>query len=134
DRVVTREAIVPLHMASVSAVLTLHGGDQGGKTRTIHPVLRKTELRRRGLLLSVIFGSSTALAAQADDSRTALLQKYLKKSEENKAKNDKDRRDDFYKRNYKDYFEFMKGSLEGKKEEQLTESEKGILEWLKTNK
>lgn len=44
------------------------------------------------------------------------------------------RLDSYYKRNYKDYFEFVEGSLNGKEGQQLTESEKGILDWLKRNK
>ena len=44
------------------------------------------------------------------------------------------RLDSYYKRNYKDYFEFVEGSLNGKEGQQLTESEKGILDWLKSNK
>ncbi|CAH2042943.1 unnamed protein product [Thlaspi arvense] len=56
--------------------------------------------------------------------------KYLKKSEDNKAKNDKE---SYYKRNYKDYFDFVEGSLRAKKGE-LSESEQGILDWLQKNK
>ena len=44
------------------------------------------------------------------------------------------RRDDVYKRNYKDYFGFMEGLVREKKVEELTESEKGILAWLDKNK
>ncbi|BBH09710.1 hypothetical protein Prudu_022283 [Prunus dulcis] len=58
---------------------------------------------------------------------------YLKKSEENKAKNDKERMDSYYKRNYKDYFGFEEGTIRAKKGE-LTKSEKGILDWLENNK
>ncbi|XP_057495999.1 uncharacterized protein LOC130780981 [Actinidia eriantha] len=94
-----------------------------GRTRTT----RVMEVGRRGLLLSIMIATS-----QVNDSRTQLLQKYLKKSEDNKAKNDKERLDSYYKRNYKDYFEFVEGSLQGKKE--LSESEKGILDWLRNNK
>ncbi|KAI3799601.1 hypothetical protein L1987_34900 [Smallanthus sonchifolius] len=81
---------------------------------------------RRGLLLS------TVVAAAATDSKTQLLQKYLKKSQDNKAKNDKERLDSYYKRNYKDYFAYEEGTLRQKKE--LTEAEKGILDWLQANK
>ena len=35
--------------------------------------------------------------------------------------------DDYYKRNYKDYFEFVGGSAEAKKDEELSESETGNL-------
>ncbi|KAJ0010702.1 hypothetical protein Pint_33660 [Pistacia integerrima] len=87
------------------------------------------DIGRRGLLLSTV-----AAAPQVNDSTTELLKKYLKKSEENKAKNDKERLDSYYKRNYKDYFEFIEGSLKAKEDQQLSESEKGILDWLQTNK
>ncbi|CAK8573823.1 unnamed protein product [Lathyrus sativus] len=83
---------------------------------------------RRGLVLSAVVA-----AAQIPESRTQLLQKYLKKSEENKEKNDKERVDSYYKRNYKDYFEFIEGSLKGK-DGKISEAEKGILDWLEANK
>ncbi|KAI3748496.1 hypothetical protein L6452_11602 [Arctium lappa] len=82
---------------------------------------------RRTLLLSAM-----AAATQINDSKTELLQKYLKKSEENKTKNDKERLDSYYKRNYKDYFGLEEGALRQKKE--LTETEKSILDWLQANK
>ncbi|ERN18590.1 hypothetical protein AMTR_s00065p00138660 [Amborella trichopoda] len=62
-----------------------------------------------------------------------LILEYLKKSEENKARNDKERLDSYYKRNYKDYFELFEGPIKDKKEG-LSEVEKGIQEWLKANK
>ncbi len=106
-------------------VQAIHGRELGKGSITI----RAREIgRRSGLLLSTVLGA----ASQVSDSRTELLKKYLKKSEENKAKNDKERLDSYYKRNYKDYFEFVEGSLAGK--EQLSESEKGILDWLQKNK
>ncbi|CAK9160413.1 unnamed protein product [Ilex paraguariensis] len=96
-----------------------------GRIRT-----RGTERGRRGLLLST---ATTAIAViQVNDSRTELLKKYLKKSEESKTKNDKERLESYYKRNYRDYFGLLEGSLRQKKE-QLSESEKGILEWLDKN-
>ncbi|EOA37196.1 hypothetical protein CARUB_v10010637mg [Capsella rubella] len=82
---------------------------------------------------NVIF-SSTSFIAAALTTSDQLLQKYLKKSEENKSKNDKERLDSYYKRNYRDYFEFVEGSTKGKTEAELSESEKQILEWLKANK
>ncbi|XP_050366929.1 uncharacterized protein LOC126785325 [Argentina anserina] len=87
-----------------------------------------TDFGRRGLLLS-----AAVAAPQLSDSATELLKKYLKKSEDNKAKNDKERMDDYYRRNYKDYFQFEEGPLRGKKTP-LTEAEKGILDWLDGNK
>ncbi|KAJ8768960.1 hypothetical protein K2173_023955 [Erythroxylum novogranatense] len=88
-----------------------------------------TEIGRRGILLAAMVG-----AYPISDSKTELLKKYLKKSEENKAKNDKERLDSYYKRNYKDYFDYVEGALKGKKEQDLTESEKGIIDWLKNNR
>lgn len=41
--------------------------------------------------------------------------------------------DSYYKRNYKDYFEFIEGSLKGK-DGKISEAEKGILDWLEANK
>ena len=43
------------------------------------------------------------------------------------------RLDSYYKRNYKDYFDFVEGSLKAK-DGKLSDSEKGILDWLKNNK
>nr|GMC92715.1 photosystem I reaction center subunit N, chloroplastic [Ipomoea batatas] len=64
------------------------------------------------------------------------LSEFLKKSEENKEKNDKERLESYYKRNYKDYFGLIEGTLRQKvqNKEQLTESEQRILEWLDKNK
>ncbi|KAI3431028.1 uncharacterized protein J3R85_008092 [Psidium guajava] len=87
--------------------------------------------RRSLLLLSTAAAAATTPQA-AGSSQTELLKRFLKKSEENKAKNDKERLESYYKRNYMDYFQFEEGSLRNK--EQLTESEKGILDWLRRNK
>ncbi|XP_047092369.1 uncharacterized protein LOC124704178 isoform X3 [Lolium rigidum] len=95
----------------------------------LRPVV--TLASRRGLLTLL---ASAAAIPEASESRKALLQDYVKRSKENKEKNDKERLDDFYKRNYKDYFGFMENSVREKKEEELTESEKGILAWLDKNK
>ncbi|CAL4935735.1 unnamed protein product [Urochloa decumbens] len=86
---------------------------------------------RRGLLTLL---ASTAAIPDGSESRKALLQEYLNKSKENKEKNDKERLDDYYKRNYKDYFGLIEGPAREKKEEERTESEKRILEWLDKNK
>ncbi|KAM0869631.1 hypothetical protein ACQ4PT_040556 [Festuca glaucescens] len=86
----------------------------------------------RRCLLTLL--ASAAAIPEASESRKALLQDYVKRSKENKEKNDKERRDEVYKRNYKDYFGFMEGPVREKKEEDLTESEKGILAWLDKNK
>ncbi|CAM0876018.1 unnamed protein product [Alopecurus aequalis] len=78
--------------------------------------------------------TSVAAIPEASESRKALLQDYVKRSKENKEKNDKERRDEVYRRNYKDYFGFMEGTVRDKKEEELTETEKGILAFLDKNK
>ncbi|KAK3193066.1 hypothetical protein Dsin_024376 [Dipteronia sinensis] len=113
-----------------SNVQAVHRRSEESRTKTT--TAKVTDFGRRGLLLS------TALAAapppQLNDSTNQLLKKYLKKSEANKEKNDKERLESYYKRNYKDYFEYMEGTLKGKNEQQLSESEKGILEWLQANK
>ncbi|KAI5648361.1 hypothetical protein M9H77_34366 [Catharanthus roseus] len=106
-------------LANVQA--SYNGGGGRGRTNQVNGV------GRRGLILSAVVSAATQV-----DSRAELLQKYLKKSEENKEKNDKERLESYYKRNYRDYFGVFEGTLKQKKE--LTESEKDILEWLEQNK
>ncbi|XP_065872387.1 uncharacterized protein [Euphorbia lathyris] len=84
---------------------------------------------KRGIILSALVA-----VYPVNDSKTLLLDKYLKKSEDNKAKNDKERLESYYKRNYQDYFNFVEGTLKGKNEQDLSESEKAILDWQKKNK
>eukprot|EP00262_Sarcandra_glabra_P010984 TRINITY_DN26695_c0_g1_i1.p1 TRINITY_DN26695_c0_g1~~TRINITY_DN26695_c0_g1_i1.p1 ORF type:complete len:125 (-),score=24.88 TRINITY_DN26695_c0_g1_i1:156-530(-) len=121
-------ALVSFHVKEkpfVSSLLAIYGGRRRLSTRV-------KSVGRRSSLISILV-ASTASLPQLDDSKNTLLQKYLKKSKENKIKNDKERLDSYYKRNYKDYFDFVEGTLRAKNEE-LSESEKGILEWLQTNK
>ncbi|KAG8062473.1 hypothetical protein GUJ93_ZPchr0003g18067 [Zizania palustris] len=92
---------------------------------------QRNSISRRGLLTLL---TSTAAIPEASESRKALLQEYLNKSKENKEKNDKERLDDYYKRNYRDYFGLIEGAAREKKQDELTESEKGILEWLDKNR
>ncbi|KAK4793072.1 hypothetical protein SAY86_023507 [Trapa natans] len=118
-------------LASSNARAVPRGGC--GDDRRTNPNRKSStasDFSRRCLLLA----AAVVAPSQAADSRTQLLKKYLKKSQENKDKNDKERLESYYKRNYKDYFEFVEGSLQGKSEQQLSESEKGILDWLKSNK
>ncbi|MQL69907.1 hypothetical protein Taro_002187 [Colocasia esculenta] len=44
------------------------------------------------------------------------------------------RLDSYYKRNYKDYFDFVEGANRGKSDELLSESDKGIRRWLENNR
>ncbi|CAM6126614.1 unnamed protein product [Calypogeia fissa] len=62
-----------------------------------------------------------------------LTERLLERSKANKAKYDQERLDAYYRRNFKDYFEFLKGSILNKDQEKLTETEKGILSWLEKN-
>ncbi|KAH7575420.1 hypothetical protein ACOSQ2_005277 [Xanthoceras sorbifolium] len=120
---------VTVNKYASSNVQAVHRRSEARRKSTKTRTAKVADLGRRGLLLS------TAVAApQLNDSTNELLKKYLKKSEANKEKNDKERLESYYKRNYKDYFEYMEGSIKGKTEQQLSESEKGILEWLRTNK
>ncbi|KAK6144615.1 hypothetical protein DH2020_021435 [Rehmannia glutinosa] len=103
----------------------------GNSSRRTREEITKTHSKRGRRHIFLLSTATTAIAL-VSDSRTDLLNKFLKKSEENKAKNDKERLDSYYKRNYKDYFGLLEGDLKQKKE--LSESEKGILEWLENNK
>ncbi|KAG4984377.1 hypothetical protein AAZX31_10G243300 [Glycine max] len=100
-------------------------------TKKTTPTLStNVEMGRRGLVLSTVIATTQV---PEPDSRTQLLKKYQKKSEENKEKNDKERLESYYKRNYKDYFELMEGTLKAK-DGKLSDTEKGILDWLQKNK
>ncbi|XP_062089155.1 uncharacterized protein LOC133795715 [Humulus lupulus] len=114
---------VTMNKYASSNVQAVHRKRKKTPTTTLHDIHG-----RRGLLLSTVVA-----ALQVTDSKTQLLQKYLKKTEENKAKNDKERMDSYYKRNYKDYFQLVQGTMRGKDGE-ISEAEKGILEWLQKNK
>ncbi|KAM0926156.1 hypothetical protein ACQ4PT_003733 [Festuca glaucescens] len=114
----------------VSAASSLHQS-AANHLQPLVTLAQRNGVGRRSLLTLL---ASAAVIPEASESRKALLQDYVKRSKENKEKNDKERLDDFYKRNYKDYFGFMENSVREKKEEELTESEKGILAWLDKNK
>ncbi|CAL5209814.1 unnamed protein product [Lathyrus oleraceus] len=107
---------VTVNKYASSNIQAVHNRKQPNQTLTSTNVA----FGRRGLFLSAVVAT-----AQIPESRTQLLQKYLKKSEENKEKNDKERVDSYYKRNYKDYFEFIEGSLKGK-DGKISEAEKAI--------
>ncbi|KAJ6754861.1 hypothetical protein OIU79_027468 [Salix purpurea] len=107
----------------------VHAVHKKDSKRAAKAATMAADIGRRGVLLSTVVG-----VYSVNDSKTELLKRYLKKSEDNRAKNDKERMDSYYKRNYKDYFDFVEGSLRGKNEQDLTESEKGILDWLQKNK
>ncbi|GLJ15100.1 hypothetical protein SUGI_0246790 [Cryptomeria japonica] len=85
------------------------------------------------LLLSLAFFPGIATAETVNTRGNELIEKLLERSKANKAKYDKERLDDYYKRNYKEYFEFVEGTLRNRKGD-LSEAEKGIIEWLKKNR
>ncbi|KAM3294281.1 hypothetical protein ACQJBY_037287 [Aegilops geniculata] len=110
----------------VAAASSLHHS----AAKHLATLAQRNGVNRRCLLTLLV---SAAAIPEAGESRKALLQDYVKRSKENKEKNDKERRDAVYKRNYKDYFGFMEGPVREKPVEELTESEKGILAWLDKN-
>jgi hypothetical protein len=100
-------------------------------------MVKRAVLPGAALLISMTVARSVNAAAgevegPAAAAKNELIQKLLERSRANKAKNDKERLDDFYKRNYKEYFEFVEGGVRNKKE--LSEAEKGIVEWLAKHK
>ncbi|CAN6281531.1 unnamed protein product [Urochloa humidicola] len=114
----------------IAAASSFHGSAAKHLQQAV-TLAQRNGISRRGLLTLL---TSTAAIPDGSESRKALLQEYLNKSKENKEKNDKERLDDYYKRNYKDYFGLIEGPAREKKEEERTESEKRILEWLDKNK
>eukprot|EP00271_Cylindrocystis_brebissonii_P014371 TRINITY_DN3570_c0_g1_i1.p1 TRINITY_DN3570_c0_g1~~TRINITY_DN3570_c0_g1_i1.p1 ORF type:complete len:159 (+),score=14.57 TRINITY_DN3570_c0_g1_i1:48-524(+) len=95
---------------------------------------------RRGLLTFSISAAMCTLSASVLDASceaaeepavNPLVAKLLEQSRANKEKNDRQRLDDYTKRNYGDYFKFMEGSI---RREGASENDKKILEWLERNK
>ncbi|KAI4375572.1 hypothetical protein MLD38_013426 [Melastoma candidum] len=128
------------YSSKVQAVRRREGGRWPKSPATgVAPATTRGDLPRRSLVLSpavvvAAAASTTPSLPQVSDSASELLKRYLKKSEENKEKNDKERMESYYKRNYKDYFDFAEGGLRAKSEDKLSEAEKGILDWLNRNK
>ncbi|KAJ3672798.1 hypothetical protein LUZ60_006172 [Juncus effusus] len=118
---------------NASSLSNLPSSVKGNLKTTIRKSGERIEIGRR-IMLPFLVVSVAAVTDATSESQKTLLQEYLKRSKENKAKNDKERLDSYYKRNYQDYFEFIEGSTKDKTEDQLTESEKSILDWLKKNK
>ncbi|BDA43464.1 hypothetical protein COCOBI_04-4760 [Coccomyxa sp. Obi] len=101
-------------------------------------------LSRRGALMqfSVFIASfSVAGGAEATDSETTgntaadvLIADLLAKSKANKERYDKERLDSYYRRNYQDYFNFQRSSIEaGTVRGMSKELQEEILEWIKKN-
>ncbi|KMZ65013.1 Photosystem I reaction centre subunit N [Zostera marina] len=102
-----------------------------GRQTTIRATTQRQDLGRRHVFSLLVASVAVATLPETSDSKKSILQEYLKKSEKNKAKNDKERLDDYYKRNYKDYFGFVDST---KSDDQLSDTEKEIRDWLRANK
>lgn len=75
--------------------------------------------------------AGNATGSGVDDDESPLIQALLKSSKENKAKYDKERLDDYYKRNFTDYFEFVVGVEDPGGP---TETQKKMREFINANK
>lgn len=70
-----------------------------------------------------------------DPDTSPLVQELLARSKANKEANDKARLDSYYRRNYKEYFEFVEGTVQRGAELGLSDSTKeGIRRWLEANR
>eukprot|EP00250_Pteridium_aquilinum_P005276 c15394_g1_i1 orf=72-488(+) len=98
------------------------------------PCSASTEKENRRYLLASSLAGAFLVATSLDKSppeyppKSQLIEKLLEKSRANKAKYDQERLDSYYNRNFKEYFEFLEGTIRNKSE--LTENEKDILKWL----
>ncbi|XP_024531455.1 uncharacterized protein LOC112346531 [Selaginella moellendorffii] len=63
--------------------------------------------------------------------KNEFVQKLLERSKANKEKNDRERLESYYKRNYTDYFEYIKRTTKNKT---LSPTEEKINAWLDKNK
>ncbi|KAI5078731.1 hypothetical protein GOP47_0006402 [Adiantum capillus-veneris] len=84
---------------------------------------------RRNLLaisLSSAFLATTTIPEYPPKSQ--LIEQLLEKSRANKTKNNQKRLNSYYERNFKEYFEFVEGTLQNRTD--LSENEKDILKWL----
>ncbi|RWW53011.1 hypothetical protein BHE74_00040539 [Ensete ventricosum] len=97
--------------------------------RSVTKSVYRNDIGRRGLLTLLI---STATVPEVADPKKALLQEIYELGVDGFPLSQ--RLDDNYRRNYKDYFEFIEGSVKDKTEELLSESEKDILKWLQKNR
>ncbi|KAK3233143.1 hypothetical protein CYMTET_56542 [Cymbomonas tetramitiformis] len=77
--------------------------------------------------------ASNATGSGVDDDESPLIQELLARSKANKAKYDKERLDDYNRRNFQDYFEFVAGSQTAAPENRSKEV-KAIEKWLAENK
>ncbi|CAL8468562.1 g8102 [Coccomyxa elongata] len=99
--------------------------------------------RRRALMqFSVFIGSfSVARGAEAMDLESTgntaadvLIADLLAKSKANKERYDKERLDSYYRRNYQDYFNFQRSSIEaGTVRGMSKELQEEILAWIRKN-
>eukprot|EP00879_Flechtneria_rotunda_P024957 GHRR01026485.1.p1 GENE.GHRR01026485.1~~GHRR01026485.1.p1 ORF type:complete len:117 (+),score=27.91 GHRR01026485.1:159-509(+) len=75
------------------------------------------------------------LNKEVDAAESPYIQELLRRSREKKEQRDKERLQDYYKRNFKDYFEFEGGSIRaGKARGIQPDTQQAILQWLELNK
>eukprot|EP00241_Pyramimonas_parkeae_P008359 CAMPEP_0114251030 /NCGR_PEP_ID=MMETSP0058-20121206/15041_1 /TAXON_ID=36894 /ORGANISM="Pyramimonas parkeae, CCMP726" /LENGTH=90 /DNA_ID=CAMNT_0001364781 /DNA_START=231 /DNA_END=503 /DNA_ORIENTATION=+ len=76
--------------------------------------------------------ASNAAGYGVDDEDSPLIQELLARSKENKAKYDKERLDDYNRRNFKEYFDFVVSGPTPAGGP--TETQQKMKAWLETNK
>eukprot|EP00877_Chromochloris_zofingiensis_P006867 jgi/Chrzof1/2433/Cz11g15120.t1_PSAN2 len=103
---------------------------------------------RRQLLLTIALTSSSPLVAaspaaakqqplnqEVDSASSPFIQELLKRTQENRDRRYKERLNDYYKRNFKDYFNFEAGTAAAGRARGLTpETQAAIAKWLQDNK
>ncbi|KAH7440424.1 hypothetical protein KP509_04G106600 [Ceratopteris richardii] len=91
---------------------------------------------RRALLASSFSGALVAASLSTSipeyPPKSQLIEELLERSRANKTKNDQKRLESYYERNFKEYFEFIEGTIKNKSD--LTDAEKGILKWLEKSR
>ncbi|KAK9828736.1 hypothetical protein WJX72_001805 [[Myrmecia] bisecta] len=128
--------------------LTLNPNGVPGSTRTacIHTWRDGAcSYRRRAMLTALVLpflARSSSVAAkppppvnrEVDNATSPLIQGLLEKSLANKEKYRAQRLQDYYRRNFKDYFDFEGGSVQAGKARGLSpETTQKIQQWLKDN-
>lgn len=72
---------------------------------------------------------------EVDDATSPFVQSLLKRTEENRDKYAKERLQDYYKRNFKEYFEFESSNAKvGRARGLSPETQEAIAQWLEKNK
>lgn len=87
------------------------------------------------LFPATVAAAPLVTSKEVDDATSAYVQELLKRTRENKDRRAKERLIEYYKRNYKDYFEFEGGNIKAGAARGLSsETQQEILNWLEKNK